>query len=105
MYEYLMEAELEEVLGYEKNSMKEKETTNRRNGYRERDLLTKDGQIRRLRVPRARQKFYPSILERYSRKEAMLDELIKQLYSSNVSTRDITKIYGNIFDGKLSNIY
>lgn len=61
----MLEAELDDSLGYEKNDTKNKETTNRRNGHSKKQVRSEYGQID-LAVPRDREgEFEPVIVKKY----------------------------------------
>lgn len=73
-----------------------------RNGYRERPLTTRVGEIV-LKVPRLRElAFTSSIVERYQRRECSLDEALLEMYFAGVSTRKIEDITEALFGGKVS---
>ena len=100
-YEKLMDIELNEELGYEKWDRK-KEKTNYRNGIRTRDLITEYGNIKDLKVPRARKGFYPAILDKYKRSILDIDDIVIKMYSTGTSTVDISEHIENIYGEKFS---
>lgn len=103
IYELIIEKEMEMTLGYARYDKCEKETSNRRNGIRTRSLVTRDGVIEKLRIPRDREGiFYPRLLNKYERKERTLDEIIYCMYQNGNSTRQITKLLEDVFDFKYS---
>ncbi|WP_296973497.1 transposase, partial [uncultured Dialister sp.] len=68
------------------------ERTDYRNGYRERDLVTRVGTIT-LRVPRHRFKpFETELFENYSRSESALIATMAEMVINGVSTRKIARI-------------
>ena len=84
----LIEAEATEVIGagrYERSEGR----TNRRNGFRDRLLTTKAGDVE-LRIPKLRQgSFFPSILERRRRIDRALFAVVMEAYVHGVSTRKV----------------
>lgn len=64
-----------------------------RNGSRERDLLTRCGQVEDIRVSRDREgQFQPLVFERWQRLEDPLADALRQMYLEGVSTRDVAAI-------------
>ena len=61
MFEGIRGGEMENYLGYEPNSRKEKETTNRRNGYFDKTIKTSMGK-REIEMPHDRQASFESII-------------------------------------------
>lgn len=73
-----------------------------RNGYYERDYLTRVGNLE-LKVPRTRDgKFSPSIFEKYQRSEKALLASMLEMYVSGVSTRKVTNIVEELCGKKVS---
>lgn len=61
-----------------------------RNGYRERDLLTRWGLLEKIRVPRDRDgQFQPEVLGRYQRRESKINEIVRELFLRGISTRKV----------------
>lgn len=91
IFNQLMEKEGSDYIEAERYERSEDRTTSR-NGYYERDYLTRVGTLE-LRVPRTRDgKFSPSLFERYQRSEKALLASILEMYISGVSTRKVSKI-------------
>lgn len=64
-----------------------------RNGYYERDLETGFGLLDKLRVPRSRNsEFKSKIFSHYSRRQAEVETLIKDLFLKGISTRRVSEI-------------
>ena len=76
---------------------------NRRNGYRERGLLTPVGEIT-LRIPKLREgTYFPDELVRpYSRVDRAMVAIVKEVYVRGLSTRKIEKAAGALEFGSLS---
>jgi putative transposase len=85
----LLEAEMDESLGYEKNDAKNKETDNRRNGHYKKTVRSDFGGVE-LDVPRDREgEFEPYIVKKRQKNVAGIEDQIIALYAKGVSTRDI----------------
>ena len=68
------------------------EKEGQRNGYYERDIGTRYGEINDLKVPRDRDnEFHTAIFDRYQR-NAGIDDLVVSLYSKGISTRKMAEI-------------
>jgi putative transposase len=64
-----------------------------RNGYRERDLLTRWGLVEHLRVPRDRDgHFQPQVLERYQRRQEEVNVAVRELFLRGISTRQVEAV-------------
>ena len=103
----VMEAELEEKLGYEKSErMTENEESGRvknyRNGYSKKTVKTQLGEVD-IKVPRDRNGEYePQIIGKYSRNADGMEEKILALYSCGMSQRDIADQIKNLYDVEIS---
>ena len=76
----------------------EEETSNSRNGYGRKSVLTDTGKIE-LEVPRDRQsRFDPQLIARYQRRFPGFDDKIVSMYARGMSTREIVghlrELYG-----------
>ena len=60
-----------------------------RNGYYFRDFVTRLGRLAGLRIPRTRRGFRSQILPRYRRREAAVNDLIRECFLRGVSTRQV----------------
>ena len=103
----VMEAELEEKLGYEKservsNACKENMSKNYRNGYSKKTVKTQLGEVD-VKIPRDRNGDYsPQIIEKYNRNADGMEEKILALYSCGMSQRDISEQIKNLYDVEIS---
>lgn len=103
----VMEAELEEKLGYEKSERVSgnNETgipKNYRNGYSKKTVKTQLGEVN-VRIPRDRNGEYePQIIGKYSRNADGMEEKILALYSCGMSQRDISEQIKNLYDVDIS---
>ena len=103
----VMEAELEEKLGYEKSErMAENAESGRvknyRNGYSKKTVKTQLGEVD-IKIPRDRNGEYePQIIGKYSRNADGIEEKILALYSFGMSQRDIADQIKNLYDVEIS---
>ena len=73
-----------------------------RNGYYERDFLTRFGSIR-LRIARTRQKnFLPPELERFQRRAPELTMLVREAFLRGLSTRQVGRVIATLTDKPIS---
>ena len=103
----VMEAELEEKLGYEK-SQRVTETgepcmsKNYRNGYSKKTVKTQLGEVS-VKIPRDRNGEYePQIIGKYSRNADGMEEKILALYACGMSQRDIAEQIKNLYNVEIS---
>jgi len=87
--EQMLEAEMDEHLGYEKHSSMGDLSGNSRNGYNQKTLQTELGKTQ-IRVPRDRNgQFEPQLIGKYQTKSEGIEQQIIALYQKGMSTRDI----------------
>lgn len=87
--EEMLEAELDDHLGYERYEVQGRNSGNTRNGYYGKKLRTSNGEVG-IQVPRDRNgEFEPQIVPKYGHNTNELEEKILGLYARGVSTRDI----------------
>ena len=92
----VMEAELEEKLGYEKSE--EGTRKNYRNGYLKKTVKTQLGEID-VNIPCDRNGEYePQIIGKYSRNADGMEDKILALYACSMSQRDISERIKNLYD-------
>ena len=102
----VMEAELEEKLGYEKSErLSDKAengmTKNYRNGYSKKTVKTLLGEVD-VKIPRDKNGEYkPQIIEKYNRNADGMEEKILALYSYGMNQRDISE-QKNLYNVKIS---
>jgi len=85
----ILEAEIESSLGYAKHDMKNKRTTNSRNGYSKKTVRSEYGDVD-IQVPRDREgDFEPNIVKKHQSNVTGIEDQILALYAKGVSTRDI----------------
>lgn len=87
--EEMLEAEMDEHLGYDKHNPLGDLTGNSRNGYNKKTIQTQMGKTE-LRIPRDRNgEFEPQLIEKYQTKSNDLERQIIAMYAKGMSTRDI----------------
>lgn len=87
--EQMLEAELDEHLGYERYEAQGKNSGNSRNGYNKKTVQTELGETE-LRVPRDRNgEFSPKVIEKYQTKTDDLENRVVAMYAKGMSNRDI----------------
>lgn len=98
----ILEAELDDHLGYNKNSIEGNNSGNSRNGHSKKTIKTRFGQSE-LRVPRDRNGvFEPTIIKKYETTSNQLEEQIIAMYAKGMSTRDIEDHMRDIYGIEVS---
>lgn len=96
----VLEAELDETLGYGKNEVSEK--TNSRNGYSKKTIKSELGPIS-LNIPRDRNgEFEPQIVPKHQRNINGIEDKILSLYSKGMTTRDISEQIKELYEVDIS---
>lgn len=107
--EKMLEAELEDQLGYYKHSRQSKDSGNRRNGKTSKTVHGTFGELE-VSIPRDRDgEFEPQLIQKHQRSISSFDEKIISMYAKGMTTRDIQahvmEIYGaDISPTTVSNI-
>jgi len=96
--EQMLEAEMDEHLGYEKHSVEGNNSGNSRNGYNRKTILSDYGESE-IEVPRDRNgEFEPKVLAKRQTRTDELEQKIMAMYAKGMSQRDIEdhlrEIYG-----------
>lgn len=103
----VMEAELDEKLGYEKSertsgSAEQSMSKNYRNGYSKKTVKTQLGEVD-VKIPRDRNGEYePQIIGKYTRNADGMEEKILALYACGMSQSDISAQIKNLYDVEIS---
>ncbi|UWV47085.1 IS256-like element ISCth4 family transposase [Acetivibrio thermocellus] len=98
----MLEAELDEHLGYEKYESTEEAKSNYRNGYTSKTLKSSVGQVE-IDIPRDRNaEFEPKIVPRYKRDISEIENKIIAMYARGMSTREINKQIQEIYGFEVS---
>ena len=107
--EQMLEVEMDEHLGYEKNSVLGNNSGNSRNGYGKKTVSSDYGDCE-IAVPRDRNgEFEPRVIEKRQTRTDEIEQKIMAMYSKGMSQRDIEdtlrEIYGSdISQGMISKI-
>lgn len=107
--EQMLEAEMEEHLGYSKNAIEGNNTGNSRNGYGKKTIKSDFGECE-IAVPRDRNgDFSPQVIEKRQTRTNEIEEKILAMYAKGMSQRDIedtiVEIYGaDVSQGMISRI-
>ena len=87
--EQILEAELDEHLGYEKNSVLGNNSGNSRNGYGKKTITSDYGECE-ISVPRDRNgEFEPKVIEKRQTHTDEIEQKILAMYAKGMSQRDI----------------
>lgn len=86
----MLEAEMDEHLGYTKYDYKNKETDDSRNGHSKKTVTSSMGDIE-LEIPRDRKgEFEPQIVKKNQRDISGIEDQVLSMYAKGMSTRDIS---------------
>ena len=97
MIQEIMDAELDDGLGYSKYDYKNKQTGNSRNGRYKKTVTSSQGEIE-LSVPRDRQgEHEPQIVKKHQMDISEIEDKIIYLYSQGTSTRDIERTMQELY--------
>jgi transposase-like protein len=100
--EQLMEVEMDEHLGYSKHSSEGNNSGNSRNGYKEKNIVTSEGEIN-IEVPQDRNSsFTPLVVKKHQKRLGNLEDAIISLYSKGLSVSDIRRHIEEIYGANLS---
>lgn len=93
----MLEAELDDHLGYDRYDNKNKSTTNSRNGYREKKVKSDFGEVQ-ISIPRDRNgDFEPRVVRNYENDISGIEDQVIGMYSKGMSTRDISSHLKSIY--------
>ena len=85
----MLEAEMDQHLGYRKHSNEGDNCGNSRNGYSYKTIKTNVGEVR-VSIPRDRNgEFEPIVVKKHERRISELEERVIAMYAKGMSTRDI----------------
>lgn len=86
----MLEAEMDETLGYSKYDYKEKATDDSRNGYSKKTVVSSLGEID-LDIPRDRKgEFEPQIVKKNQTDISNIEDQVLSMYAKGMTTRDIS---------------
>ncbi|NLW49019.1 MAG: IS256 family transposase [Firmicutes bacterium] len=93
----LLEAEMENQLGYSKYDYKNKQTDNSRNGSTKKTVRTSHGEID-LQIPRDRNgEFDPIVVKKHQKNVTSIEDRIISMYARGMTVRDIQKHLNDIY--------
>src|SRR6266516_4093861 len=92
LLEEALEAERTDWLGVGRYVRDEAGRRDYRNGYYRRDLGTRLGLVRGLRVPRTRSGCPSQVLSRYQRRQESVNELVREAFLRGISTRQVGEV-------------
>ncbi|MBF5059091.1 IS256 family transposase [Candidatus Neptunochlamydia vexilliferae] len=102
MVEKILEKEMDEHLGYEKNSVKGNNTGNSRNGVNKKTVQSSYGPVD-IEVPRDREgSFEPRLIKKRQRQIGSFDEKIISMYGKGMTTRDIQDHIKDLYGADIS---
>jgi len=100
--EQMLEAEMEEHLGYTKNAIEGNNTGNSRNGYGKKIIKSNYGECE-IAVPRDRKgKFEPKIIAKRQTRTDEIEQKIMAMYAKGISQRDIEDTLREIYGFEVS---
>ena len=100
--EQMLEAEMEEHLGYEKHSVEGNNSGNSRNGYGKKRINSDYGECE-IAVPRDRNgEFEPKIIAKRQTRTDEIEEKIMAMYAKGMSQRDIEDTVREIYGAEVS---
>ena len=100
--EQMLEAEMDEHLGYEKNSVLGNNSGNSRNGYGKKTITSDYGECE-IAVPRDRNgEFEPKVIEKRQTHTDEIEQKILAMYAKGMSQRDIEDTLREIYGAEIS---
>ena len=98
----MLEAELDDTLGYAKHDVQNKRTTNSRNGKTRKRVTSEFGELE-IAVPRDRDgEFEPQAVKKHQSNVTGIEDQIIALYAKGVSTREIQDHLDNLYGIEVS---
>jgi putative transposase len=98
----MLEAELDDTLGYAKHDVQNKRTTNSRNGKTRKRVTSEFGEME-ISVPRDREgEFEPQVVKKHQSNVTGIEDQIIALYAKGVSTREIQDHLENLYGIEVS---
>ena len=93
----MLEAELDETLGYEKHKKTDEPKTNYRNGFKQKTLKTTRGEVE-IDVPQDRNsEFEPKIVPKHKTNISAIEQQIINMYARGLTTREISDQIEDIY--------
>lgn len=98
----MLEAELDDSLGYAKHDVQNKRTTNSRNGKTRKRITSEFGEME-IAIPRDREgEFEPQVVKKHQSSVTGIEDQIIALYAKGVSTREIQDHLENLYGIEVS---
>jgi putative transposase len=102
LMERMLEAEMTEHLGFERNAAEGRGSGNSRNGYTTKTVTTESGPVQ-IRVPRDRAgTFEPQLVPKHERRLEGFDEHVLSLYARGMSVREIQEHLRHLYGTEVS---
>lgn len=93
----MLEAEMDESLGYSRYDYKNKETDNSRNGYSKKTVVSSMGEID-LEIPRDRKsEFEPQVVRKNQTDVSNIEDQVLSMYAKGMTTRDISSHLQDVY--------
>lgn len=93
----MLEAEMDESLGYSKYDYKNKNTDNSRNGYSKKTVVSSMGEID-LDIPRDRKgEFEPQAVRKHQTDISNIEDQVLSMYAKGMTTRDISSHLHDVY--------
>ena len=93
----MLEAEMDQKLGYSKYDYQNKETDDSRNGYSHKTVTSSMGDID-LDIPRDRRgEFEPQIVKKHQTDISNIEDQVLSMYAKGMTTRDISTHLSNVY--------
>ncbi|GAB1475730.1 IS256 family transposase [Bacillota bacterium] len=100
--EHMLEAEMDEHLGYEKHSVSGNNSGNSRNGYNYKNIISDYGESE-VAIPRDRNgDFEPRVLEKWQTRTDEIEQKIMSMYAKGMSQRDIEDSIRELYGAEIS---
>jgi transposase-like protein len=98
--EAALNAELDDHLGYDKHEVTD--SSNSRNGYTSKTILTEDGRFE-IDTPRDRKgDFEPKLIKKNQRRMPSVQDKVMHFYTRGLSTREIADTFKDLYDADVS---
>jgi transposase-like protein len=93
----MLEAEMENELGYSRYDYANKETNNRRNGFSKKTVTSSMGDLT-IDIPRDRDgEFEPQVVKKHQTDISTIEDQVLSMYAKGMTTRDITEHLQNVY--------
>lgn len=93
----MLEAEMENELGYSRYDYANKETDNRRSGFSKKTVTSSMGDLT-IDIPRDREgDFEPQVVRKHQTDISTIEDQVMSMYAKGMTTRDITEYLQNVY--------